>query len=290
VKRASLSSLARVALCAVVVATVGAAPSAAAQKAYVVASDQPAFAEAARAALEALGGDGALLRADDSAKSVVGGAEIVIAVGPLAERVVGSSINGSAHAIAVLTPRAGSLPAGRTLSVPLYPSAQDVLSLVRRLLPSVQKLAVFPAPGRGDGEIAAAAREAGITVAMPRSSEPFAAALDRLVEVADAVWIEDVAALPAGGAALVVKKATDAHKQVVGPNRATVLQGAFFAVVPDPVAHGRAAGEAAARMLRGEDLRSVSPPTGRVVVNGALSRTMNVKLPPDIARRAETVE
>ncbi len=266
------------------------ATSASAQRAYVVASDQPAFAEAARAALEVLGGDGVLLRADESAKAVVGSAEVVVAVGPLAERVVGSSLNSSAHAIAVLTPRAGSLPAGRTVSVPLYPSATDVLSLVRRLLPSVQKLAVFPAPGRSESDITSAAREAGISIVLPRSGEPFAAALDRLVEAADAVWIEDVAALPSGGAALVVKKAADAHKQVIGPNRATVLQGAFFAVVPDPVAHGRAAGEAAARILKGEDVRSVSPPTGRVVVNGALSRTMNVKLPPDIARRAETVE
>lgn len=261
-----------------------------AQKACVVASDQPAFAEAARAALDALGGDGVMLRADESAKAVVGGAEVVVAVGPLAERVVGSSLNGAAHAIAVLTPRAGSLPAGRTVSVPLHPSATDVLGLVRRLLPSVQNLALFPAPGRSESDVADAAREAGVTVSLPRAGEPFAAALDRLVEVADAVWIEDVSALPSGGAALVVKKATDARKHVIGPNRATVLQGAFFAVVPDPVAHGRAAGEAAARILKGEDVRSVSPPTGRVIVNGALSRTMNVKLPPDVARRAETVE
>ena len=72
-------------------ASLGATTSAA-QKAYVVASDQPAFAEAARAALEALGSDGMLLRADESAKATVGRAEVVIAVGPLAERVVGASI------------------------------------------------------------------------------------------------------------------------------------------------------------------------------------------------------
>lgn len=263
---------------------------ASAQRAFVVASDQPAFAEAAKAAVEALGGDATVLRADDSAKASLGTAEVVIAVGPLAERVVGAALSASAHAVAVLTPRAGTLPAARTVSVPLYPSSADVLGLVRRLLPSVQKLAVFPAPGRPESDITSAAREAGITVALPRAGEPFAAALDRLVEVSDAVWIEDVSALPSGGAQLVVKKATDARKQVIGPNRATVLQGAFFAVVPDPIAHGRAAGDVAARILKGEDVRSISPPTGRVVINGSLSRTMSVKLPPDIARRSETVE
>jgi ABC-type uncharacterized transport system substrate-binding protein len=110
------------------------------------------------------------------------------------------------------------------------------------------------------------------------------------VAAADVMFIEDAAAIPNGGASLVVKKASDVRKQVVGPNRATVLSGALFAVVPDPVAHGHAAGEAAARLLKGEDVRSVPPPTGRIVLNGALARTLGVKLPQSIAKRAETVE
>lgn len=273
----------------VTLASLGATPTSA-QRAYVVASDQPAFAEAARAAIEALGGDAEMLRADESAKGPLSEASVVVAVGPLAERLVGASLGASAQAVAVLAPRVGSLPAGRTVSVPLYPAATDVLGLVRRLLPSVQKIAVFPAAGRNASETLAGGREAGIDIALPRTGESFGAALDRLIEVADAVWIEDASALPSGGAALVIKKASDAHKQVIGPNRATVLQGAFFAVVPDPVAHGRAGGEAAARLLRGEEVRSLPSPAGRVVINGALSRTLGLKLPPDIARRAETVE
>lgn len=277
---------------ALVTMLVGAiATPAAAEKTCVVASDQPAFAEAARAALEVLGDDAVLLRADDSAKGSLADASVVVAVGPLAERIVGAALGASTRAVAVLTPRISSLPAERTISVPLYPSAADVLGLVHRLLPSVQKLAVFPAPGRGsESETITAARAAGIDVVMPRAGEAFGPALERLIEIADAVWIEDVSALPSGGATLVVKKATQARKQVIGPNRATVLLGAFFAVVPDPVAHGKAAGEAAARLLRGETVRSLPSPTGRVVINRALSRTLALKLPPDIARRAESVE
>jgi ABC-type uncharacterized transport system substrate-binding protein len=149
---------------------------------------------------------------------------------------------------------------------------------------------VFPSPGASTSEIGAAGRAAGIEVVFPRGDEVFSAAVDRLVEAADVVWIEDTSAVPSGAAALIVKKASDARKQVIGPNRATVLQGAFFAIVPDPVAHGRAAGEVAARLLKGDDVKDVPPPSGRIVMNGALAKAFNVKLPATMQRRAEIVE
>lgn len=267
------------------VAALLATSSARAEKAYVVTSDQPAFAEAARAALEVLGSGAELLRADESAKEQVGSADVVIAVGPLAARLVGSS--SSKRVVLCLTSKSA---AGGSVTVPLQPSPTDVFVIVRQVLPKVRTIAVFPAPGRSDAEIADAGSDNGLTVELPRSGEPFAAAVDRLVDEADAIWIDDMQSIPNGGAALVVKKASERGKQVIGPNRATVQQGAFFAIVPDPAAHGRAAAEAALHLVKGDVVSAVPPPPGRIVINGALARAFNTKLSPTIARRAETVE
>ncbi len=262
-----------------------------ADKAYVVASDQPAFAEAARAAIDALGGEGQLLRADESAKSLIAGALIVIAVGPLADRVVSASLNRDARVVECLTPRrASGVSPLQTLKVPLHPAASEVFELVREVLPRTRRVAVFPAAGESRADIDAAAHDAGLDAIFPRTDEPFGAAVDRLVDDSDVVWIADATSLPTGGPALVVKKAAEARKQVIGPNRSSVQRGAFFAVVPDPAAHGRAAGEAALRMLHGDDVRAVPAPLSRIVFNAALARSLNVTLPASLAHRAEAVE
>lgn len=255
-------------------------------RAYVVASDQPAFITAARAALAELGGAGELLHADDGAKARLASARVVVAVGPLAGRLAGASTP-DGRLVACLTPLKGG---GQTVAVPLQPSPADVFMIVRQVLPSVRKVGVFPGPGRSDGDITASARLHGLDVELARDDEAFATAVDRLVAGTDAIWIDDLQAIPNGGAALVVKKASERKKQVVGPNRATVIQGAFFAVVPDPVAHGRAAGEAALHLLNGDDVKAVPPPLGHIVMNGGLARAFKTKLPPALAQRAELVD
>lgn len=256
---------------------------------FIITSDQPAFAEAARAAAAVLPG-AKVLRADESAKDAVASADLVVVVGPLAERLVGASLPSGARAVAVLTPRASSLPVARSISVPVAAAASDVLGLLRVVVPSARKVAVFPAASGDASVLADAIRAVGMEPVLPRAGEPFASAVDRLVAASDVVWIEDTSAVPAGGGALVVKSATDAGKHVVGPNRATVLQGALYAVVPDPTTHGRAAGEVALRLLAGEQIGAVPPPEGRVVLNAARARALGLKLPQAVARRAESVE
>jgi ABC transporter substrate binding protein len=255
-----------------------------AQKIAVVASDQPAFAEAARAAAESVGPDAVVLRADDNAKAAIGGADVTIAVGPLAERLVAGTPT-TGKTVACLTPRSTT---GGAL-VPLRPAAADVLAIVRMAVPSARKIGVFSA-NLDVPELEAAARASGLTVVMSREGEGFATAVDRLVGSTDVLWIEDAAALPAGGGPLVIKRASDAQKSVVGPNRAAVMQGALLAVVPDPVAQGKAAAEVAKRLQRGESVLAIPAPPGRVMLNGALARTLGVKLPPTVARRTETCE
>ncbi len=265
------------------------APPATAGGAFVVTSDQPAFTQAAQAAADALPG-AKVLRADETAKAAVAGADLVVAVGPLAERLVGAAMPATAWAVAVLTPRLATLPAARTVGVPVAASAADVLGLVRLVVPSTRRLAVFPASSSDTGALADAVRAAGMEPLLPKAGEPFPTAVDRLVQAADVVWIEETSSVPAGGGALVVKTAADAGKHVVGPNRATVLQGALFAVVPDPTAHGRLAGELGARILAGDRPSSVPPPVGRIVLNAARARALGVKLPQAVAARAEAVE
>lgn len=256
---------------------------------FVVTSDQPAFAQSARAAADALPG-AKVLRADDAARAAVAGAELVIVVGPLAERLVGGALPATAWAIAVLTPRISSLPVSRSLAVPVAANPTEVLGLMRVVVPSIRRVAVFPASSSDVGALADAVRANGLEPVLPKPGEPFPTAVDRLVRAADVVWIEETSSVPAGGGALVVKAATDAGKHVVGPNRATVLQGALFAVVPDPTAHGRLAGELGARLLAGDRPASVPSPAGRIVLNAARARALGVKLPQAIAARAESVE
>ena len=266
-----------------------AAPGARAAGAYIVTSDQPAFAEAARAAAAALPG-ATVLRADESARAAVSGADVGVVVGPLAERMVGSFLSSTARAVAVLTPRAASLPMARSVSIPVAAGAGDVLGLLRVVLPSARRVAVFPAAGSDAASLTDQVRAAGLEPVLPKAGEPFPAAVDRLVGAADVVWIEDTSSIPAGGGALVVKAAADAGKHVVGPNRATVLQGALYAVVPDPATQGRTAGEVAARIMGGEQVGAVPPPEGRIVLNAARARVLGLKLPQSVARRAESVE
>lgn len=258
-----------------------------AERAYVVTSDQPAFAEAAKAALDVLGSDAALVRADDAAKISIASADVVVAVGPLAARLASSVAGeGRPRIVACLTPRAGP----GAVSVPLQPSSDDVFLILRQVLPSVRRVGVFPSEGRSADELAAAARHHGLEVVLPKAGENFAAAADRLVGASDAMWIDDLQAVPSGGASLVVKKASEQQKHVVGPNRATVLQGAFFAVVPNPMAHGHAAGAAARSVLEGSAVGSIEAPAGRLVINGTLARQFQTKLSPVLASRTETVE
>ena len=58
---------------------------------FVVTSDLPAFAQAAQAAANALPG-AKVLRADESARAAIASADLVVVVGPLAERVVGPAM------------------------------------------------------------------------------------------------------------------------------------------------------------------------------------------------------
>jgi hypothetical protein len=272
-------------LAAVSLASGLASASAAAQKIAVVASDQPAFAEAARAAVDAIGADAVLVRADDSANDAVLSAAVTVAVGPLAERLVAGILPKGSHEVACLVPRAAN-----AVAVPLRPSVTEVLSLIKIAVPNARTVGVFPASGTTAAEVEAAARGLGLSVVTPRSDEAFASATDRLVTTSDVLWIEDSSAVPNGGTAVVVKRASDSKKPVLGPNRASVLAGALFAVVPDPVAHGRSAADAALRLARGEDVVGIPPPEGRIVLNQALARTLGIKLPASMAKRIETVE
>ncbi len=260
--------------------------AASAQRVLVVASDQPAFADAARAAMTVLGDDAVLVRADDSARALLAQAKVVIAVGPLAERLVSAGIVGDTRMVSCLSPR---VPA-RGFSIPTSASPREVFELVRQALPNAKTVGIFPSERTSMQTLEAAASEAGLRIVTAGPTEGFDTALDRLVGNSDVVWIEDLNVLPTGGSALVVKRALDQAKSVIGPNRATVLGGALAAIVPDPIEHGRSAAELAMMLVRGGTPDVVQSPAGRLVLNGALLRTLGVALPPALARRAETLQ
>lgn len=261
-----------------------------AQRVYVVSSEQPAFAEAARAALLALGSDAVRVPADDSSRSLLAGAEVIVAVGPRAERLVAESLPPNARVVTCFAPRGSSLPAERTVMIPFRPELDEVLALMTLILPSARTIGVFPADQRTKAELANVALRHGLTILAPATGESFDAAVARLVRAADVVVIEDSAAIPPSGIGLVVKRASDAGKHVVGPNRAAVTVGALFAVVPDTTAQGYVAGAVAAQLLRGEAVSDRAAPLGRVVVNGGVAQALGLKFPDDIATRAVSIE
>lgn len=257
--------------------------------ALIIASEQPAFAEAAKRAKEVLGGDGEIVSPTDVAQASAKQPRVVVAIGPLAERVAAGALPPDARAITCLTPKLSQLAEGRTTMVSLYPSDEESLASIKAALPQLARLGVLGA--KNGRELARAAQSRGVSVLEQKDGESFDAAVDRLLSDGDALWVQDVNALPGGpqGLALVLKRALDKRRPVVGPNRAAVTEGALFAIVPDPGAQGRVAGLLAGQLLAGQSVPSKATAPGKLVFNERVEKALGVKIPDDVKRAGEAV-
>ncbi len=268
------------------------AERAAAAGALIIASEQPAFAEAARRAKEVLGANGEIVAPGDVAQASSKQPRVVIAIGPLAERMAASAMSPDGRAVACLTARSNGLPVGRTTLVGLYPSADELVATVKAALPGVARVGVL---GKTDGAAARglvrAAQSKGLSVVEQREGEPFNEAVDRLLGETDAIWIQDAQALPGAGQglALVLKRALDRRKPVIGPNRAAVADGALLAIVPDPGAQGRVAGELADAILRGLVVGDTATAPGKLIYNERVERALGVRIPDAVKQAGEAI-
>lgn len=265
-----------------------AAPAAHAAGALIIASEQPAFAEAARRAKEVLGGDGEIVSPGDVAKASAKQPKVVVAIGPLAERVAAGAMPPDARAVACLTPRLSQLTAGRTTVVSLLPTDDETVETIRAALPSVKSIGVLAAKS---GSLGRAAQAKGFVVLDQKPGESFDAAVDRLLRESDALWVQDAASLPGGaqGMGLVLRRALDKRRPVIGPNRAAVSEGALFAIVPDPGEQGRVAGELAEAVLAGQTPPPTASAPGRLVFNERVEKALGVRIPDDVKRAGEAI-
>lgn len=262
--------------------------------AAVVASSQRPFQEAARAALDELGGDGTLhdATAIRAGSSSIDQASVVVSIGPLAGGSVARGLPPNAHVVAVLTPRLMGLPPNRTLVVPLDPAPDEVIEVTKRLLPKAKRLGVLVGSGGPSPEtLSQIGLRYGLEVVTSAPGEALTAALDRIIPDVDVLWVDR--SHPAVGdpesMKLVLARSADAGRPVVGSSKTHVLAGALFAVVPDPARHGEVAGALARRLLAGENIRLVPAPLGTVVVSSRAARAHGATVPSDLKGRVEDV-
>lgn len=275
------------------VVSVIAAEASASNEALVVASEQKPFLDAQQAAVEALSGHGKEMQATElrARAAEVSGARVVVSVGPLASRRAAPALGPDARIVACLTPSLTGLPPGRSFVVPLNASPTDVLDVLKRALPAARRVGVLIGDSDDVGGITVAARAKKITVDLEREASTQAIA-ERLLQSSDVLWVHPSHPVARDPEALqlLLNRAFDRGVPVVGGSRTMVLQGALFALVPEPAEHGRIAGEVAERLLRGERVGDVPSPRGRVVLNGRVARALKLALPAAVTKGAEQVE
>jgi ABC-type uncharacterized transport system substrate-binding protein len=270
-----------------------AAPGTLAAEAAVVASGQRPFQIAATAALDELDDgefvDAGALRAR---KDAIASARVVVSIGPLAGGSVARALSDDGRVVAVLTPRMMGLPSPRTIVIPLDPSPEDVIAVIRATLPEVQRIGVLVgAKGPSKSALRAAGDAQGVQVVASDPNASLGAALDDLLPSVEAIWVDRSARSVAHPEAmrLLLRRAEDAAVPVVGAKKAHVLAGALLAVVPDPRRHGEAAGQVARRLLRGEAVDEVKAPRGAVLLNGKQAARLGLKTPSSLRSRVQTL-
>lgn len=265
-----------------------------AEEAAVVASGQRPFQVAARSALRTLGPAGTSLDAGQLRKDPKGlaDASVIVSIGPLASGMVARALPPEGRVVAVLTPRTMGLPPTRTLLIPLDPSPDDVFSVIKDVLPETRRVGVLTGQsGPSRATLQADGRRHGIDVVVADDDANVTRSLDELLPVVEVLWVDRSARITADREAmtLLFTRAEDAAVPVVGAKKTHVLQGATFAVVPDPAQQGEVAGEVARRLLAGEVVRRVAAPRGAVLWNSVAAERHGAKLTRGVERRARVV-
>lgn len=183
--------------------------------------------------------------------------------------------------------------------VPTMAAYEDVLRLIRELMPGARRLGTLVVPAEVNSvynveRVRALAGKYGfelISVAVNSSSEVSDAALALLAQSIDAVCQVPSNVTITGFASLALP-AQRARIPVFGFLTADAEHGAVAVVALDYYASCREAGLLAARVLRGADPATIpfyEITSSELVVNPTAARAVGITLPPDLVARAARV-
>lgn len=195
-------------------------------------------------------------------------------------------------------------PAANVTGITERPHAADSLALLRRLVPSVQRVALLS----DDSPTARAALphlEAGlaavelVAVRQPRTLAAWQAAVRELAPQVDALAVYTYHTLAGGPGGRTVAPArvmdwtaAQAGVPVLGFFGFAVDDGALCAVAQSGLEQGRRAGEMAGAVLAGRSAGSISPVVGREswsVVSRTAARRLGLTLPPGLGGAVDLV-
>jgi ABC-type uncharacterized transport system substrate-binding protein len=181
--------------------------------------------------------------------------------------------------------------------VPLTVDVKQVLTAIHGALPKAKRATVVFDPVESEAAAARAEAEAhaaGLFVrkqAVGRGAE-LSSTLNAAFQDSDVVWLlPDRAVSSSEALRYVMLQSFERKIPVVVSFEAHARQGALLAVVPDPVAHGRAAAKLARLIADGTAVaKLVTPETGAlIVINQRTARRLSIDIPDAFAAQAATV-
>lgn len=292
------------ALCSALwVAAIAAAP-AGPDVAIVVSSHAGAFESALHAAEVELGPRAQVLdlsALDAAAAASVlarSPAKVVLAIGPQSAdfALADAAKRPVVHCLLPNAQRRGMDQPG-VRGVPLTVEVKQVVAAIRGALPRARRATVVFDPAESGAAAIKAeleARGAGITLRKQEISRgtEVSAALTAAFTDSDVVWLlPDRAVSSSEALRFVILQSFERKIPVVVSFEAHARQGALMAVVPDPVAHGRAAARLARVIADGTPPAKIAAPeTGAlVIVNLRTARRLSIDIPDDFTSKAASV-
>jgi ABC-type uncharacterized transport system substrate-binding protein len=272
--------------------------------AIVVSSHAGAFESALNAAIAELGPRAQVLdlAAADTAQAAGtlarSSAKVVLAIGPQSAdfALADAAKRPVVHCLLPNAQRRGVDQPG-VRGVPLTVDVKQVVNAIRSALPRAKRATVVFDPAESEAAAIKAeleARSAGLFLrrqAVGRGSE-VSAALTAAFQDSDVVWLlPDRAVSSSEALRFVMLQSFERKVPVVVSFEAHARQGALMAVVPDPVAHGRAAAKLARVIADGTPPdRAPTPETGALVIlNLRTARRLGIDLSDGFVSKAASV-
>ncbi|MBN2359680.1 MAG: hypothetical protein JXR83_09510 [Deltaproteobacteria bacterium] len=181
--------------------------------------------------------------------------------------------------------------------VPLAVDVKQVLAAIADALPGARRITVVFDPAESERTVAqaeAAARTGGLTLRrleVSRGAE-VGTALKAAFRDSDVVWLfPDRAVSSSEALRYMMLKSFERKIPVVVSFEAHARQGGLLALVPDPVAQGRAAARLARLVADGTPITEVPAPEPEalIILNQRTARRLSINIPDAFANRAASV-
>jgi putative ABC transport system substrate-binding protein len=196
----------------------------------------------------------------------------------------------------VLHPAQYGLGAKGVLGVPLRVPAAEEIATLRRIAGRTRRIGVLADPRSASDmvqEARAAARAQGVSLIVARATKAKGVprAVEWLLPRVDALWLlPDASLVTPESFRFLLLQSFRRGIPVLAFAKSFVRAGALLALAPDYEAMGRAAATLVAELLAGRTPPPAAPPPARIAVNTTTARKLGLKVPPELAARAEVIE